>query len=87
MNISPNNETYIQYVKHIISTSKIYIYIYIYIYHDCVIKKIVSALLDLCAGNSPIPGEFSSQRSLTRSFDIFVDLRLNKQLRKLSRRR
>ena len=29
-----------------------------------------SALLALCAGNSPITGEFPSQRPLTRSFDF-----------------
>ena len=39
-----------------------------------------SALLALCAGNSPVTGEFSSQRPGKRSFDIFVDLRLNKRL-------
>ena len=37
-----------------------------------------SALLALCAGNSPINGEFPSQRSVTRSFAVFFDLRLNK---------
>ena len=39
-----------------------------------------SALLALCAGNSPVPGEFLSQRPVTRSFDVFFDLSLNKQL-------
>ena len=28
-----------------------------------------SALLTICAGNSPVPGEFPKQRSVTRSFD------------------
>ena len=41
----------------------------------------------LCAGNSPVTGEFPSQRPVTRSFDVFFDLRLNKQLSKQSRRR
>ena len=41
-----------------------------------------SALLTLCAGNSPVPGEFPAQRPVTRSFDIFFDLRLNKRLSK-----
>ena len=41
-----------------------------------------SELLAICAGNSPVPGEFPAQRSVTRSFDIFFDLRLNKRLRK-----
>ena len=41
-----------------------------------------SALLAFCAGNSPVPGEFPAQRPVTRSFDVFVDLRLNKRLSK-----
>ena len=41
-----------------------------------------SALLAICAGNSPVSGEFPSQRPVTRSFDIIFDLRLNKQLSK-----
>ena len=45
------------------------------------------ALLALCAGNSPVTGEFPSQRPVTRSFDVFFDLRLNKRLSKQSRRR
>ena len=39
-----------------------------------------SALLAICAGNSPVPGEFPAQRPLTRSFDVFFDLRLNEWL-------
>ena len=35
-----------------------------------------SALLALCAGNSPV-SEFPAQRPVTRSFDVFFDLRLN----------
>ena len=42
--------------------------------------EIFSALLVLCAGNSPVTGEFPSQRPATRSFDVFFDLRLNKRL-------
>ena len=41
-----------------------------------------SALLALCAGNSPVTGEFPTQRPVTRSFDVFYDLRLNKRLSK-----
>ena len=44
-------------------------------------------ILTLCEGNSPITGGFPSQRPVTRSFDIYFDLRLNKRLRKQSRRR
>ena len=39
-----------------------------------------SALLAICAGNSPVPGEFPAQRQVTQSFDVFFDLRLNKRL-------
>ena len=43
-----------------------------------------SALLAICAGNSPVTGEFPTQRPVTRSFDVFFDLCLNKRLRKQS---
>ena len=43
-----------------------------------------SASQALCAGKSPVTGEFPSQRSGTRSFDVFYDLRLNKRLSKQS---
>ena len=43
-----------------------------------------SALLALCAGNSPVSGEFPAQRPVTRIFDVFFDLRLIKRLRKHS---
>ena len=46
-----------------------------------------SALLDLCVRNSPVTGEFPAQRLVTRAFDIFFDVRLNKWLGKQSRRR
>ena len=41
-----------------------------------------SALLAICAGNSPVPGDFPAQRPVRRSFDVFFDLRLNKRLSK-----
>ena len=43
-----------------------------------------SALLALCAGNSPVTGEFPAQRPVTRRFDVFFYLRLNKRLSKQS---
>ena len=46
-----------------------------------------SVFLALCAGNSPVTGEFPSQRPMTRSFGVFFYLRLNKQLSKQSRHR
>ena len=45
----------------------------------------VSALLAIYAGNSPVPGVFPAQRPVTRSFDVFFDLHLNKRLSKHSR--
>ena len=44
--------------------------------------EIFSALLAICAGNSLVTGEFPTQRPVTRSFDVFFDLRLNKRLSK-----
>ena len=43
-----------------------------------------SALLAICAGNSPVPGEFPAQRPVTQSFGVFFDLCLNKRLSKQS---
>ena len=43
-----------------------------------------SALLAICAGNSPVTGEFLAQRPVSRSFDVFFDLRLNRRLSKQS---
>ena len=37
-----------------------------------------SALLAICAGNSPVTSEFLAQRPVTRSFGVFFGLRLNK---------
>ena len=45
-----------------------------------------SALLAVCAGNSPAP-LIPSQRPVTRSFKFFLDLCLNKRLSKQSRRK
>ena len=39
-----------------------------------------SASLALCAWSSPVTGEFLTQRPVTRSFDIFFHLCLNKRL-------
>ena len=72
-----------------------YIRTYGYILHDGSIIKWIqilswwrhqmqtfSALLDICVENSPVPGEFLTQRPVTRSFDVLFDLHLNKRLRK-----
>ena len=36
-----------------------------------------SALLAICAGNSPVTGEFPAQRPVTRSFGVYFHMRLN----------
>ena len=46
--------------------------------------EIFSALLAICAGNSPVHGEFPAQRPVTRSFGIFFYLHPNKRLSKQS---
>ena len=46
--------------------------------------EIFSALLAICVGNSPVPGEFPTQRPVTRSFDVYFDLRPNKRVSKQS---
>ena len=40
-----------------------------------------------CAANSPVTGEFSSQRPVTRNFDVFCNLGPSKRLSKQSTRR
>ena len=44
-----------------------------------------SALLAICAGNSPVSGEFPAQRSVTWNSDVFFDLCPSKRLSKQSR--
>ena len=46
-----------------------------------------SALLTICAGNSPVIGQFPAQRPMTRSCSVFFDQRMNKRLRKQWRSR
>ena len=41
-----------------------------------------SPLLAICAGNSPVTSKFPAQRPVTRSFDVFFDLRLINRLSK-----
>ena len=41
-----------------------------------------STLLVICAENSPLTSEFPAQRLVTRSFDVFFNLGLNKRLSK-----
>ena len=41
-----------------------------------------SALLAICAGNSPVTGEFPAQMSVTRSLDVLLGLRPNKRFSK-----
>ena len=48
---------------------------------------IIFRFTGLLWGEPPVTGGFPSQRPVTRSFDVFFDLRLNKRLSKQSRRR
>ena len=77
-----------------ISRFTIILYVFIFRWHSdkhiiapayMMTSSTFSVLLALCAGNSPVTGEFPSQRPMTRSFDVFFDLRLNKRLSKQSR--
>ena len=74
-----------------ISCMELLHYFFFQIWLKCISKswwrhqmETFSALLGICAGNSPVPGELPAQRPVTRSFDIFFDLRLNKRLSKQS---
>ena len=50
-------------------------------------NKNISALVALCEENPPISSRLLSQMPITRSFDVFFDLRQNKRLSKQLRRR
>ena len=63
----------------VFATKFLCIYVIIWWRHQ---METFSALLAICAGNSP--GEFPAQRTVTRSFDVFFDLRLNQRLSKQS---
>ena len=52
--------------------------------HDDVIKWKHFPRYWLFVGNSPVTGEFPAQGPVTRSLDVFFDLRLNKWLSKQS---
>ena len=52
--------------------------------HDDVIKRKNFPRYWPCVEKSPVSGEFPAQRPVTRSFDVFFDLRPNKQLSKQS---
>ena len=62
---------------------------YVFILFDCFMMTKSngnnSVLLALCLQNSPVTGEFASQRPVAQSFDVFFDLLLNKRLSKQSR--
>ena len=54
------------------------IYIYLYILMMTSSNGNIFRVTGPLCGNSPVTGEFPSQRPVTRSFDVFFDLRLNK---------
>ena len=63
-----------------------------YIYYICISlgtwwrhqMATFSALLAICAGNSPVSGEFPAQKPVTRGFGVFSYLRPDKRLSKQS---
>ena len=57
------------------------VYVDIIMLWRCHQMEIFSALLAICAGYSPVTGEFSTHRPVTWSFDVLFDLRLNEWLR------
>ena len=59
-------------------------YLHIFLLWWCHQMETFSALLAICAGNSLVPSEFPAQRPVTRSFDVFFDLCLNKRSSKQS---
>ena len=78
---SPRNETMRRKAFHCYDIIMSYLTLHSWWRHQ---METFSALLALCAGNSPVPGEFSAQRPVTRSFDVFFDPRPNKRLSKQS---
>ena len=55
-----------------------------FVFSWCHQMETLSMLLAICTGNSPISGEFSAQRPVTRALMFFFDLSLNKRLSKQS---
>ena len=75
-------EKYFIFVKHLLFTNRMTLPHQVTWW--CHQMETFSALLAICAGNSPVPGEFPAQRPVTRSFDVFLDLRPNERLSKHS---
>ena len=81
--LNPRNNNRQQYVFLTIDDPVLYVsHFYAWWRHQ---METFSALLAICAGNSPVTGEFPAQRLVTRSFDVFFDLRLVKRLSKRAR--
>ena len=51
--------------------------------YDKIMMTSSNANIFRVTGHSPLTSEFPEQRLVTRSFDVFIDLRLNKRLSKL----
>ena len=50
--------------------------------YNTILQDLIDKLLAICAGNSPVTSEFPAQRPVTRTFDVFFDLRPNRRLSK-----
>ena len=51
-------------------------------HNDVIQRKHFPRYRPFCVGYSPVTGEFPTQRVVTRSFDVFLSLHLNKRLSK-----
>ena len=76
------------YLSHCCRSVFAWLSLYICLHRNAVMwrhqMETFSALLAICEGNSPVPGEFPAQRPVTRSFHVFFHLRLNNPLSKHS---
>ena len=77
-----NTDTRFTYLIHFAIYSRFYLSLYLYMMTSSN-GNIFRVTGHLC-GEFTGPGEFPTQRPVTRSFDVFFDLRLNKRLSKQS---
>ena len=63
---------------------QVYVLIRVIVTWWCHQMETLSVVWTLCAGNSPVTGEFPAQSPVKRGFDVFFDMRLNTRLSKQS---
>ena len=83
---SHTQNDYIQYCIYALAFCRMCVCVKRFLKNSCWRRQMetFSALLAICTGNSPVPVEFPAERPVTRSFDAFFDLRLNKRMSKQS---